>query len=1219
MVMPLKKTDPMKRILTSLLIFVFFFSTLVAQNPHPFELGFNLGGSWLKSDVKMLKVGSGAGLTFGQTYCMNQTSPLLWGWRFRYLNANTYGQDSKKSFGIANNPVLNGETDTLLDYYHHDTYVYQNYKTHIDELSLEILLGLNKVRQRTNLYPYVFAGAGITKAVAKTDQLDGNGKRYDYVNKIDSTGTSSNSEILTQLNNLNDGTYETLADGNRNPRWKFMPSVGVGLGYEIIKGFSIGLEHKVTWALNDVLDGQRWSGSNSPTGNNDLYHYTSFFLKFSFGRGKSKPAATTPTNNNVTSYTNAAPPVITFSNPGSSPFSSTSQNMNVSGKITNINSASDMGMTQNGTPVNGFAYNSSTQTFTYPATLQQGANTFVVTATNPNGTVSANTTIIYNQPVAVPETPPVVTFTSPASSPFETAQSTAVINGKVLHITGKEQMQVMVNGAVMSSFTYNSSANTFSFNVNLIQGANTVVVSASNSAGNDSKSVTIVYKKETVSAVPPPVVTITNPSANPYTTTISPFQVTATILNITVASQIQVLLNGGPIQTSKLNYNLSTHVLTFNAALMPGANTIEISATNAIGRDAKTETVIFSAPAPQVAAPVVTITNPSSNPFNTTTGTSAISANVLNVSSSSEISVTLNGGSVPTSALNFNVTSHQLTFNVNLIQGANTIVVTAANIGGSDSKTQTIVYKQPVQTPAPVVTITNPASNPFNTSVSSTTINATVMNITAAGQIFVQLNGGPLPSSLLNYNLTSHALTFNVNLIQGANTLIVSATNAIGSDSKTQTIIYTQPVITPAPLITITTPNANPFNTGAAVTTVNATITNVNSATQINATVNGTPTTAFSFNSATLQFSMNTNLIVGANTVVINASNAGGSDSKTQTIIYTQPATVPAPVITITNPGTNPSVSNTAAATINATVLNVSTASQINATVNGAATTAFSFNAATHQFSMNVSLVAGTNTIVINATNAGGSDSKTQTINYAALISPPVVSFIIPATATATTTNSTYAVTAKALNAMSSGQISVKVNGVPLTGFAFQMTTKKITFTANLASGNNTIVVSATNTAGTDSKTINIIYNKPVDPGHPVDPINPDTLANPNGGGHNLNNPLNPMGPEGSKDAGTGSATGTGNEPQFTYINPSANTVSTSDAVYTITVKITNVLSAAGITAKVNGVDVTGITFNNKTKIASLPVPLNMGANTIVVNAANTSGSKSLTYTVTRN
>jgi ribosomal protein L13 len=1298
----------MKRITTSLILCLFFLTTVNAQNPHPFELGFNGGAAWLKSDVKTGKLGSGLGLTFGQTYCMNKTSPLLWGWRFRYLNANTYGQDSKRSSGIANNEVYNG-SDTLLDYYHNGGFVYHNYKTHIDELSLEILLGANRLRERTNLYPYIFAGAGLTKAVAKTNQLDDNNQRYDY-SKIDSAGTSGRSEILTQLNNMSDGSYESLADGNLRPTWKFMPSFGVGLGFEIIKGFSIGLEHKMTWAFNDVLDGQRWSSSNSPTGTNDMYHYSSVWLKFSFGRGSKGGSTSTATTETTTLANTNTAPAVTFTNPPSSPFNTASPNMTVLGKITNINSISDMTMTMNGVPVTGFTYNSSSQIFNYPANLQSGANTFVVTATNAAGSANATATVVYSQPVVASEIPPVVNITFPGQNPYTTNQPGVAVSGTVMNINSKSQMQMMMNGVSISNFTYNSSTHAFNTNQTLIQGANTFVVTATNSAGSDSKTITVIGKQEQLASIPPPVVTITNPAANPYTTTASPITVNATILNITAAGQIEVLLNGGPIPASKLNYNLATHQLSFNPVLVQGANTIEVSATNVSGRDSKTETVIYNKP--QVATPpVVTITNPGSNPYNTTTSTATVNASVLNISSAGQISVTLNGGPIPTSALNYNLSSNQLTFTVNLIEGANMIVVAATNISGNDSKSQTIVYTKSAQIPAPVVTIINPSTNPFNTTNASAAINATVLNITSAGQISVLLNGGPLPASALNYNLTSHLLTFNANLIQGANTVVVSATNVVGGDSKTVTIIYTKSVQAPPPVVTITSPSTNPFNTTNASATVNANVLNITSAGQISVLLNGgpLPASALNYNLSSHQLTFNVNLIQGANTVVVSATNTVGSDSKTETIIYTQPVQSPAPIVTITSPAANPFNTTTASSIVNATVLNITSAGQISVmlnggplpagalnynlsshqltfnanlipgantivvsatntvgtdsktktiiytqaaalnppvitiaspnanpfntsntmvsmvatvlnviasgqitvTVNGTALSSFVFNPSTQKLSFKASLIPGSNTIVISASNADGSDSKTQTVNYT--LAAPVVSFLTPASGSASVTTNTFAVSAKATNIVNAGQIVVKVNGAAITGFTFQALTKKIDFTANLISGNNTVVITATNASGTDSKTANIIYTSAV---HPVDPVAPDSIVNPGNTGGVFTKPVNPDGTVGPGTPNGG--TGVVNAPQILLLTPASTPATTTNALYMVTVKTPNVTNSGAITVKINGAVFSGVTYNNKTKILSIPAPLNMGPNTIVIDVANAGLTESKTLIITR-
>src|SRR4051812_20071216 len=108
-----KKNIRMKKIITSILFIASILSPgiLSSQTTHPFELGFNGGASWQKSDIKMKKLGGGGGFTFGQMYLENENHFFDLGWRFRYLNAVTYGQDNQKSTGIKNNVVLNGITD----------------------------------------------------------------------------------------------------------------------------------------------------------------------------------------------------------------------------------------------------------------------------------------------------------------------------------------------------------------------------------------------------------------------------------------------------------------------------------------------------------------------------------------------------------------------------------------------------------------------------------------------------------------------------------------------------------------------------------------------------------------------------------------------------------------------------------------------------------------------------------------------------------------------------------------------------------------------------------------------------------------------------------------------------------------------------------------------------------------------------------------------------
>lgn len=1007
----------MKKTLTLLVSALILLSikNSTAQTNHPFELGLNFGASWLKSDVKMKKLGGAGGLTFGQMYYENKTSPIDWGWRLRYLSATTYGQDSKKSYGIAKNNVFNGTNDTILNYYSHGGYVYQNYKTSISEFSLELILGANKLREKTKIYPYIFGGVGLTKAIAKTDQLNANNKRYDYA-KIDSAGTAGSSANIGQLNDLLDGNYETISEGSLNPQWKFMPSVGVGIGYQFTKGFSMGLEHKITWALNDVLDGQQWLNTNVPTGNNDMYHYSSVWLKFSFGR-KEKPTATTTTTTTTNNYTTPVTPqkpIVVITNPQGASATSQQKNFSFAANVKNVTSKSEIVISYNGISTSNFSYDANTHNLTFPVLLNNGSNSFIVTATNSAGSISASANVFFNETVVNVIPSPIVTIAYPGQNPFSTNQGAITITGSVQNVTSKNQIQISVNGSSNSNFTFNPTSKTFSLNTSLIQGANTFLISASNQSGNDSKSITVIFKQD-----------ISN----------------------------------------------------------------------------------FS-------------------------------------------------------------------------------------------------------TPLPIITISSPNTNPYNCSVNAMAISASIQNITSPGQIAITINNGPVPASKYNYNLVSKQLTFNADLIQGANSIIISATNVSGADSKTQTIIYTPVVAMPKPIITITSPTTNPFSTNQNNATVKASVQNVNSKNDISIIVNGISTSNFSYNSVTKTLSISTNLILGSNAFVITATNQSGNDSKNLSILYQTDVHLPKPVITFITPSTNPFSTNQSPINFLAKVIGVNSKNDITLKVNGNVLVNFTYNNLTKELTINQGLILGANTFVITASNASGSVSEAQVINYSRpAITPhelaPIVSFIAPSAANSTSNAILYSVTANVLNVPSASNISVKFNGVPLTNFSYQVSTNKLTFKVSLILGNNSIVVSATNSAGTDSKTVTITRTALTNTGtvisHDQIDVKPFVTNSDNA------------------SAGTDSAASSGRvSPVIKLISPSTNSATTTSSLYTITLKLENVLTAAGVIVKINGTTFTGFSFNNKTKNLSIPANLNMGTNTIVLVATNAAGSKTETYTIIR-
>ena len=153
----------------------------------------------------------------------------------------------------------------------------------------------------------------------------------------------------------------------------------------------------------------------------------------------------------------------------------------------------------------------------------------------------------------------------------------------------------------------------------------------------------------------------------------------------------------------------------------------------------------------------------------------------------------------------------------------------------------------------------------------------------------------------------------------------------------------------------------------------------------------------FTFNAATKSFSSQVVLVAGENIFQLVGSNADGTDQKSVVINYNVPSPKP-PIVTITNPAIHPYTTTNNTHNLIATVLNVTSANQINMTLNGAVFSNFTFSVSNSQLNASLPLQEGMNTVKITGTNADGTDSKQAVIIYKkpAVVLPPVVEFVNP-------------------------------------------------------------------------------------------------------------------------------------------------------------------------------------------------------------------------------
>lgn len=272
-------------------------SAFPARPRNMWEVGISGGIVQISGDVKTNWTGRGKDHlpAFGYGVTVRKALGYVMSLRGEYFRGQAYGQNWQPSSGIDNNPALNGFRDPATDYADSPGYIFHNYKTTINDASVEALFTLNNIRyhkERNRVGLNAIIGLGIGTYETSYDQLDAAGNRYDYAPIQDLGGSTFDDRdlILDALDGFYDSAYETPAEGHTDDPSLFdrqyKPVVTVGAGVHILLGnrVSLALEHKVKLTNDDLLDGQRWEETNTLTRSFDTYHYSSLHLNFHLGR-----------------------------------------------------------------------------------------------------------------------------------------------------------------------------------------------------------------------------------------------------------------------------------------------------------------------------------------------------------------------------------------------------------------------------------------------------------------------------------------------------------------------------------------------------------------------------------------------------------------------------------------------------------------------------------------------------------------------------------------------------------------------------------------------------------------------------------------------------------------------------------------------------------------------------------------------------------------------
>lgn len=1116
----------MKRLLLTTLLLSF----LIHGNAQRFDyentsklfFGVNVGRTWHTSDVENVKkrFPLGAGFVFGGSINQDYGKAVSFDIRLRYLGGNWYGQDSDTTSAIQNNHAVKKYYDTL-------GYTVQNFKATQHRLALELSVHANRFKERTGFDPYIFAGIGVTGTRTKGDLLKktnsySEGAFYPY--NESPNGNIIDKDYTVVLDKNEDGeSYE-----NERLEANIMPSLGIGIGYYFNSRFSIGIEHKSTFFLGDYFDGTTVNQNGMPGKNieNDIYHYTGIYLKWYF-KTRERHHVTPKENAHVppvepskpivdsrpdtSEPTRKRPPIVTFTNPGSSPFRSSSPTYTLRADIQFVNSANNLTFTRNGENYSTFIFNPMTRVFESNVELNVGENVFTLKGVNPDGNDSDRVVIIYQRNVQDRPNPPVVNIVDPAVRPHSVNQLNYILKADIQNISTKNQLTVTFNNQDFTDFSFNPGGNiNFNANLNLNAGVNTFKIVGTNNAGMDLDEAVIIYTREaTDNTGYPPVVKIITPNANPYTTGQLFEKVVAKVDHVNSKQQIEVKING--VSTTNFTFNTATKRVQLDANLSIGTNTIIVSAHNPYGNDLDKTQIIYRRGEGDTGnagnPPKVLILSPNVNPYSATQAVVNVIAEIENVDSKNQIEIKLNG--VNTTNFTYNNATKLVQMNTDLTVGNNSVIIRATNAYGNHADNVQITYRK--EGVPPSVKILTPNVNPYTTAQTPSQIVAEVKEVTSKSQINVLVNGFPVQD--FTYTNSTNRVQFNANITEGNNSVSIKASNIHGTDLDDVLIIYRRggtdsgSTKTP-PKVKITTPNTNPYRSQLASIDLIAQIQNIENKEQVEVKINGASTTNFTYNNVSKFMQVTVTLNSGSNIVSVKATNVDGSDLDETQIIYKQkeePRGKP-PVVSFITPNAEYKVVELPSYSMIAKVENVTKKSDVTLYFNENLVdpNEYTFNPSMQTIKYLSSLVVGNNTYKVIGNNPFGShqaiekiERKVKTGEVAVggineVVKPrpcdkPSISITSPASTTILVENASFSIQGALGHISNPREIKVFFNGKRDDTFIFNAVSKSFIHKLDLVNGENTYFISLTNTCATVEKEFVINYEAPQSCGVQVD------------------------------------------------------------------------------------------------------------------------------------
>lgn len=500
--------------------------------------------------------------------------------------------------------------------------------------------------------------------------------------------------------------------------------------------------------------------------------YTINFIQTDPAGNNSSSASLTWTRDTVAPIA----PVIT--NLGSNPYTSSDSTITLQGSCETdavVTISGDTSTQSNNCTSGNFTFSVSAST--------DGSYQYNLKQTDLAGNDSSITNQQWVRSSSIPETP---TISSPSSNPYHSNGSSLAISG-----TCSGDNTVEISGDATATTSCSSSS--FSINVNKSSDASyAFVVKQKTSGGVYSAGATVNWVRDTVSPTNP---TITTPAANPYYSNGNSVTIAGTC-----SAGNQIILSGGATGTATCT-NENTFSLTVNKTT-DGSYILVLNQKDLAGN--QSQNVSFNWTRDTIAPGIVTLNNPTDNPYTSSESNLVISGSCEPYST---VNLTLSGAtstSSCTSTGTYSFTASKST------DGTYSYTIQQVDRAGNTSGNYSFTWNRTSSIPFTPV-ITAPTSNPTYSKLTQM-----VLTVTCEANATVYLFGDILTSEMIQpagttFKTCSSGLASFTISKSTENTFNIYAYQ-ISSGTPSSVVLFKWIRDTTSPSApTITTPSSTPY------------------------------------------------------------------------------------------------------------------------------------------------------------------------------------------------------------------------------------------------------------------------------------------------------------------------------------------------------------------------------------------------------------------------